>query len=214
MRFLRLVTTLLITISIAISSCGPVYAADFEPVFRYTILPHEGGYTSDRNDPGNWTGGKVGKGQRLGTKYGIAANTYGLELLRQGRTIKGLTVEDAARLYKRDYWDSKYLYVLKSQGIAEELCDEVVNMGEGGGRSLLAKVWKEVEWATGQPVPVPPAFTRKTMEWINKYTEIRANRIGFYNSIRIKRVKFYVNLAKRRPLMRPYILAWADRATD
>lgn len=32
------------------------------------VLQHEGGFTDDRRDPGNWTGGKVGKGVLLGTK--------------------------------------------------------------------------------------------------------------------------------------------------
>ncbi len=63
------------------------------------LLPIEGGYSDDQNDPGNWTGGHVGAGRLLGTKYGIAANTYPNE------DIKNLTWERAKELYKRDYWD-------------------------------------------------------------------------------------------------------------
>jgi len=206
LRTFRIIALLLITI--------PAYAADFEPVFQKTILPHEGGFTRDRNDPGNWTGGVVGKGKLLGTNRGIAANTYGVELLRKGRTIKSLTEAECGALFKRDYWDSKALYVLKSQGIADELCDEIVNMGEGGGRALLAKVFKEIEWATKTPVPVPAAFTPATMLWINKYAESRPNRISFYNSIRMKRVAFYVRLVKKKPKMRQYFLSWIDRTVD
>lgn len=40
------------------------------------LIGHEAGYSNDRRDPGNWTGGIVGKGQLKGTKFGIAANTY------------------------------------------------------------------------------------------------------------------------------------------
>ena len=214
------ILTLLVLTSLAISTCQPVLAADFAPVFKNTILPHEGGFTIARNDPGNWTGGKVGKGKLLGTKYGIAANTYGVELLRQGKTIKGLTIPDAEAIAKRDYWDVNHLGELESQGIAREFCDEIYNMGKGsakkdtGASELLEKVFKELEWATGHPVPVPPAYTPSTIAWINEYTKDRGNRIAFYNSIRLKRVKFYVNLAKKKPSMRPYILSWADRATD
>lgn len=43
--------------------------------------------TDDRNDKGNWTGGRVGVGQLKGTKYGISAAAY----LHLG--IKSLTLE-------------------------------------------------------------------------------------------------------------------------
>jgi len=63
------------------------------------VFTHEGGYSIDRNDPGNWTGGKVGKGQLKGTKFGISAKAY------PNLDIKSLTKEQARALYKRDYWD-------------------------------------------------------------------------------------------------------------
>lgn len=191
------------------SSC---FAADFHPVFVNTILPHEGGFSNDRQDPGNWTGGKVGKGKFMGTKYGIAANTYGLALAKQGRTIKSLTVAEAEAIYKRDYWDAYRLGDLKSQGIADEICDEIVNGGPGLGRNLLFKVYDELRWAGYSP-PVA-AFNKENIDWINNFTGRRDRRIAFYNSIRIKRVRFYVNLAKKNPSMRKYILSWADRSTD
>lgn len=64
------------------------------------MLPHEGGYTNDRRDPGNWTGGKVGKGVLKGTKYGIAANTY------PNLDIKNLTIKNAEAIYRREYWNA------------------------------------------------------------------------------------------------------------
>ena len=53
----------------------PVDSITFDEAFR-RLIGHEGGYSTDRRDPGNWTGGKVGVGVLKGTKYGIAANTY------------------------------------------------------------------------------------------------------------------------------------------
>jgi len=61
----------------------------FEESFK-VLIGHEGGYSDDRNDPGNWTGGKVGVGELLGTKYGVAANSYPME------DIQGLTLETSA----------------------------------------------------------------------------------------------------------------------
>jgi len=62
-------------------------------------LSYEGGYTKDKRDPGNWTGGKVGKGELKGTNMGIAANTY------PHLDIKNLTKADVLPLYKARYWD-------------------------------------------------------------------------------------------------------------
>lgn len=63
-------------------------------------LGYEGGLTMDRRDPGNWTGGKVGKGELHGTNMGIAANTFPNE------DIKGMTKARAITLYKPRYWDA------------------------------------------------------------------------------------------------------------
>jgi len=34
------------------------------------VIGHEGGYTDDPRDRGNWTGGATGRGELKGTKYG------------------------------------------------------------------------------------------------------------------------------------------------
>lgn len=62
-------------------------------------LAYEGGYSSIKSDPGNWTGGKVGKGKLLGTKYGIAASSH------PTLNIKNLTVAQAKAIYRTEYWD-------------------------------------------------------------------------------------------------------------
>ncbi len=61
-------------------------------------LGFEGGYSTDRRDPGNWTGGKVGKGILKGTKKGIAASYY------PSLDIKNLSDDAIAIIYERDYF--------------------------------------------------------------------------------------------------------------
>jgi len=61
-------------------------------------LKYEGGYSSNRKDPGNWTGGKVGVGKLKGTKYGIAAHSY------PNLDIKNLTLDDVKPIYEKNYW--------------------------------------------------------------------------------------------------------------
>lgn len=86
------------------------------------ILDHEGGFTKNYFDRGNWTSGKVGVGQLKGTKYGISAMTYPNE------DIANLTLAQAKFIYKRDFWD-----VLKADrfhdGAAYQLLDFAVNSG-------------------------------------------------------------------------------------
>lgn len=62
------------------------------------VVGWEGGYTDDPGDPGNWTGGAIGVGSLLGTKYGISAAAY------PTMDIPNLTVAEAQMLYARDYW--------------------------------------------------------------------------------------------------------------
>jgi lysozyme family protein len=62
------------------------------------LIKAEGEFTDDERDSGNWTGGRVGVGTLLGTKYGIAANTY------PDLDIRNLTLDQAKAIYYRDWW--------------------------------------------------------------------------------------------------------------
>jgi len=59
----------------------------------------EGGYSNDPRDRGNWTGGACGVGECKGTKYGISAASF------PDLDIASLTLSDAQRVAKRNYWD-------------------------------------------------------------------------------------------------------------
>ncbi len=72
---------------------------NFDVVFD-RVIGHEGGFSDNPNDPGNYTGGKVGVGELKGTKYGIAANTY------QTIDIKNLTEKQARAIYYEDWWQA------------------------------------------------------------------------------------------------------------
>lgn len=102
---------------------------NFDKAFE-TVIGHEGGFTLNRADAGNWTGGKVGVGKLLGTKYGIAANTYPNE------DIKNLTLERAKQLYKRDFWDKAKCDELPN-GLRFHVFDVSVNSGVSRGVKTL-----------------------------------------------------------------------------
>lgn len=72
---------------------------------RFTIclpitLAYEGGFTLNRADPGNWTGGSVGKGVLKGTNMGISARAF------PNLDIKNLKLVEVAPIYRRNYWDA------------------------------------------------------------------------------------------------------------
>lgn len=69
----------------------------FDQAFA-TVVGTEGGYSGDLNDPGNWTGGKIGAGQLRGTKYGISAAAY------PDLDIPNLTLDRAKAIYLTDFW--------------------------------------------------------------------------------------------------------------
>lgn len=61
--------------------------------------PVEGGFSNDPRDPGNWTGGTQGRGELIGTKFGIAASAH------PNLDIQNLTIDQANSLRKSEYWD-------------------------------------------------------------------------------------------------------------
>jgi lysozyme family protein len=103
------------------------------------LIDSEGSYSDDPQDPGNWTSGVCGKGECKGTKYGIAANSYG------SLDIKRLTLDDAKAIYKRDYWDVWQFNGLTSplpDSLQYELFDAAVNTGLGNASRFLQRALK------------------------------------------------------------------------
>lgn len=70
----------------------------FDEAFKFTV-GEEGGFQCDYDDPGNWTGGDIGKGELRGTKYGVSARAFPM------LDIKNLTVEDAKAIFRQEYWN-------------------------------------------------------------------------------------------------------------
>lgn len=102
---------------------------DFDQAFD-RLIDHEGGYSNDPRDPGNWTGGKVNVGELKGTKFGIASHSYPY------LDIKNLTLQDAKAIYKRDFWD-----ILNDAhpAIKFQLFDAAVNHGHGNAIRFLQR---------------------------------------------------------------------------
>lgn len=99
--------------------------ADAKTAILITIdLAHEGGYQANPKDRANWTGGAVGVGTLVGTKYGITA------LDMPGVKIEDITPEQAVEYYMEHYWKPLYSEIVV-QSVANKLFDLGVLFGIG-----------------------------------------------------------------------------------
>lgn len=145
---------------------------NFDTAFKL-LIGHEGGYTDLRSDPGNWTGGVVGKGVLKGTKYGIAANSY------PSLDIKNITLDQAKGIYKRDYWD-KVKGDQLSADLSFHVFDMAVNSGVSRGIKLLQKTVGTTQDGLIGPATLLAASKLNPSDAVLIYN---ANRLLFYTSL-------------------------------
>lgn len=151
----------------------PVDSISFDEAFR-RLIGHEGGYSNDKRDPGNWTGGKVGVGILKGTKFGLAANTY------PTLDIKNISLAQAKGIYKKDWWDK-----LGANGMHSAIVFQLWDFAINAGRS---RAIKELQQAVG--VAADGVIGPKTMEAVNAHDlndvllTLTAERLKFYTSLK------------------------------
>jgi lysozyme family protein len=111
--------------------------AEFTSAFEI-LIGHEGGYSDEAQDPGNWTGNAVGVGLLRGTKYGIASGSYSTELealpqdarASMPASVADLTLDQAQAIYRVGYWDRVCCDALPPP-LALLVFDAAVNNGVG-----------------------------------------------------------------------------------
>lgn len=111
------------------------YSQSFIRAVNFTLQPDVEGagiVSNDRKDPGNWTGGVVGKGEFKGTKWGLSAAAY------PTMDIPAITREQATGVYWRDFW-SKIQGDLMGPRIAMCVFDSAVNQGVEGAVRILQR---------------------------------------------------------------------------
>ena len=105
----------------------------------------EAGYSSDRDDTGNWV--KVpGYGKRfIGTNHGISAPILQEYLGRIPKKddMVNLSYETALKIYKTNYWDAQNLSEFSDQSVANIVYDGCVNQGIDAMRSVLRDALEE-----------------------------------------------------------------------
>lgn len=93
------------------------------------VIGHEGNYTNNPRDPGNWTGGKVGVGELKGTKWGLAAASY------PTWDIENITLEEAYKEYS-NWWHELRLHELPKV-MQYQMFDAAFNHGKRRANKLL-----------------------------------------------------------------------------
>jgi len=100
----------------------------FEQAFA-RLIGHEGKFTDDPKDRGNWTSGRCGVGELKGTKYGISAMAY------PHLDIRNLSLDAAKLIYQRDYYD----VVDAHPAVRFQLFDAAVNHGKENAVRILQR---------------------------------------------------------------------------
>jgi len=143
---------------------------DFNKAFD-RLIGHEGGYSDDPRDSGNWTGGAQGVGQLKGTKFGIASSSYGY------LDIKNLSLDEAKAIYRRDFWE---VCGAAHPAIKFQLFDAAVNHGHGNAIRFLQRAVKVAD--DGQWGKISQAAL-DAMETNDVLLRFVAHRLKFWASL-------------------------------
>lgn len=145
------------------------------------VLDAEGGYSNDPDDPG---------GQ---TAWGISQKRYP-EL-----DIKRLTRDEAAELYRLDFW-TKYSYDrIRDDLLAEKAFSLAVNLGPYKAHVLLQISLNY----TGKHVVIDGHLGPKSLEAVNSHP----NPAWLLAAYKIEAVKYYLSLGKAK-----FDRGWIKRA--
>jgi lysozyme family protein len=173
--------------------------ANFE-LIKAQIIPIEGGYVFDADDPGGET------------KYGISKHSY------PDLDIKNLTLDEAAVIYKRDFWDVMRLDEVSDQSIAESIFWFGVNSGTKTSIQYLQKSMNILEDAA--ILPIDGIIGKMTLRWVNyEYTicdycessDIPRYQTLLLEALKLEQIHYYANIANNKPSQQKFLLGWINR---
>lgn len=162
-----------------------------------TVFAHEGGFADHPSDPGG------------ATNFGISLRFLkglGLDLDGDGKIdvndIRTLGREDAAALYRREFWD-RHGYDRLPDDIAIKVMDLAVNMGARQAHKLLQRACR----AAGEMIDDDGALGPVTLATARMFAPevllpaLRSEAAGFYRA-----------LVAGRPDLNPFLNGWLRRA--
>lgn len=169
--------------------------ADFNKYFP-TLLKHEGGWTDDPAD----RGGQTNLGITLGTFKNTAQRILGVEPTVEN--LKNLTKEQAAKIYKAEYWDKVKGDDIEPQELANIMFDFAVNSGTGTAAKYLQRVLNDL----GSNIAVDGGIGPMTLKEFNKYDPKE-----IYRRYKQLRIDFYHKIVEKDPTQQRFLKGWLNR---
>lgn len=164
--------------------------ADFETALKI-VLNHEGGFVNNPLDPGG------------ATNYGISSRTlasYSHQPVSLDQ-IKGMTLEEAAQIYRNLFWDDLHLGEIENQVLANIVFDLSVLLGP----SLIIRTIQE-----NLNIPADSILGSQTLLAINKYIDS-----GWLSlKILLEVQKKMVDICSKIPAQSPFLAGWINRTHD
>lgn len=144
------------------------------PTALALMFGHEGGYSADKNDTGNWLNGKL-----VGTKYGVTGKTLAAHRGVSSLTaadVKALTLSEAEAIYRKSYWVQSGGDLLPA-GLDYAAFDFGVNSGPGTAVKRLQKVVGVTQDGVvgGQTLAAVAAYPGRLPALIKAYCDERMN---------------------------------------
>jgi lysozyme family protein len=178
----------------------------FSAAFKI-LLSYEGGYGADPRDSGNWTSGKCGVGECLGTNYGVDTASYAGTVAKMPpalraslpAAVRDLTVDQAGQIYKSRYWDVCRCDELPAP-LALVVFDGAVNSGPG----------RSIQWLQGAVgAAVDGGFGPNTLAAVNVAVATHG-AVSVAAAILNTRLSFLEGL----PTFEVYGRGWTNRVND
>jgi lysozyme family protein len=170
------------------------------------ITRWEGGLSLDANDAGNWSTGQKGKGQLLGSKYGVtgrALAAYRGKAVTKA-DIANLTLAEACAVARKLFYADPGLANLPWNRVTAS----IVDFGWGAGPVAAKKLVQDmVDVAQDGVIGVNGLTARTYGAWVDVHGE--ATAAGAWWALR---EKFYEDLVARRPSDGIYLRGWDNRS--
>ena len=175
-----------------------------------TIMVHEKGFQRWKEDNGNWTGGKRGRGTLIGTNWGITPIQ-----LAKWRRIKPsqVTVAMMRQLEQseaRDIFKANY-YIGPKINLLPDLIEPVTfDLGINGGPSRGVKTLQRVLNKAGFPCSADGKIGPETVR--QSFAAARAMGGYLVNAYCDERIAFYKRIIARNSSQKKFWKGWKRRA--
>lgn len=159
------------------------------------VLKHEGGYTTNVNDPGGVT------------NFGISTRL--LKSIGSNRNVKSIDLPEATLIYEQYFWKPNKYDRIDDVDIAAKIFDMTVNMGEETAHKLVQKA---INIREPDSVVIDGILGDKSFAAINELSKDNEN--DFMNDLCYESVMYYKSLVEKKQELNIFIDGWKKRGWD